>query len=81
MILELNNYYFVQVFFRKIVSISYISLDGFKIIIEDKYYSFYNKDVHYRSSIYMNNLYTLGLEMPMFNIKSKRNRLGNQYSL
>ena len=29
----------------------------------------------------MNNLYALGLEMPMFNIKSKRNRLGNQYSL
>jgi len=74
MILEFNNYYFVQVFSRNIISIFYLALNQIKIIIEDKCYSFY---VYYRSTIYRNHLYILDLKIFMFNIKSKRNRLGN----
>lgn len=77
MILELNNYYFVQVFSRNIISIFYLALNRIKIIIEDKCYFFYNSDVYYRSTIYRNHLYILDLKIFMFNIKSKRNRLGN----
>jgi hypothetical protein len=72
MILELNNYYFVQVFSRNIISIFYLALNGFKIIIEDKCCSVFNSD-----AIYRNHLYILDLKIFMLNIKSKRNRLGN----
>jgi hypothetical protein len=77
--LELNICYFVQVLSRNIISISYLTLNEFKINIEGKCYSFYNNDIYYRSNIYTNNLYILDLEMSMFNTKSKRNILGNQH--
>jgi len=47
MLLDLDNCYFVLVLIRSIVSISYLDLNRFKFIIETKYYSFYNNDVHY----------------------------------
>jgi hypothetical protein len=77
MILELNNYYFIQVFSRNIISIFYLALNGFKIIVEDKCCFFFNSNVYYRSTIYRNHLYILDLKIFMLNIKSKRNRLGN----
>jgi len=79
MILELNICYFVQVLSKNIISIFYLTLNEYKIIIEGKCYSFYNNDIYYRSNIYTNNLYILDLEISMFNTKSKRNILGNQY--
>jgi hypothetical protein len=45
LILELDNYYFVIVLSRKIVSIFYLALNGFKFIIKKTYHSFYNNDV------------------------------------
>lgn len=39
----------------------------------------YNNDVYYRSNIYTNYLYILNLEMSLFNIDIKKNRIDNQY--
>jgi hypothetical protein len=58
---------------------SYLDLNGFKFIIKNKYCSFYNNDVHYGSSNYTNGLYVLDLEIPIFNINIKRNKLNNPY--
>jgi len=79
MLLDLDNCYFVLVLIRSIVSISYLDLNRFKFIIETKYYSFYNNDVHYGSGNYINSLYELNLEIPTFNINIKRNKLDNPY--
>ena len=55
-------------------------MNGFKFIIKEKYCSFYKNDIYYGSSIHTNGFYTSDLEMPMFNINSKKNILDNQYS-
>jgi hypothetical protein len=55
-------------------------LNGFKFIINEKYFSLYNNNIYYGSDIYINDLYIFDLEMLMFNINSKINRLDNQYS-
>ena len=62
-----------------IVFVSYLVLNEFKFIIEDKYYSFYNDDVCYESGIYTKCLYILNFEMLMFNRHNKKNILNNQY--
>ena len=46
-ILELDTFYFVLVFSRNIISISYVALNRFKFIIERKYCSFYNNRVFF----------------------------------
>lgn len=40
----------------------------------------YNNDVYYRFNIYTNYLYIHNLEMSLFNINIKKNRIVNQYS-
>jgi hypothetical protein len=40
----------------------------------------YNNDVYYRFNIYTNYLYIHNLEMSLFNINIKKNRIDNQYS-
>jgi hypothetical protein len=62
-----------------IVFVSYLVLNEFKFIIEDKYHSFYNDDVRYESGIYTKCLYILNFEMLMFNRHNKKNILNNQY--
>ena len=42
-------------------------------------YFFYNNDIYYGSGIYTNSLYIFYLNMPIFNINSKKNKLDNQY--
>jgi hypothetical protein len=79
MLLELDNCYFVPALARNIVSSSYIDLNGFKFIIENKYCSFCNNNVYYKSGNYTNGLYVLDLEIPIFNINIKRNKLNNLY--
>ena len=79
MLLELDNCYFVSILARNIVSISYLDFNGFIFIIENKYCSFYNNDIYYGSSNYTNCLYVLNLEIPIFNINVKRNKLDNSY--
>jgi hypothetical protein len=79
MLLELDNCYFVPVLARNIVSISYLVLNGFKFIIENKCCSFYNNNVYYKSGNYTNGLYVFDLEILIFNINIKRNKLNNLY--
>ena len=38
----------------------------------------YNNDVYYKSNIYTNYLYIHNLEMSLFNINIKKNRIDNQ---
>ena len=79
-ILELDTFYFVLVFSRNIISISYVALNRFKFIIKRKYCSFYNNRVFfYGYGDYTNGWYILDFEMLMFKINYKKNRLDNQY--
>ena len=74
-LLELDKCYFVPALARNIVSISYLDLNGFKFIFENKYCSFYNNDFYYRSSNYTNGLYVLNLETLIFNINIQRKKI------
>jgi hypothetical protein len=80
LILELDNCYIIIVLFRNIISIFYLALNACNFIIEGKYCSFHNNNAYYRLGIYINDLYIFYLEMLLFNINSKKNKLYNQYS-
>jgi len=54
-------------------------MNGFKFIIKSKCYSFYDNDVYYGSGRYTNGLHIPNLEMSMFNISSKMNKLDKKY--
>jgi hypothetical protein len=59
MLLELDNCYFDPVLAKNIVSIAYLDLNGFRFIIKNKYYFFYNNDVYYGLSNYTHGLYVI----------------------
>jgi hypothetical protein len=80
LILELDNCYIIIVLFRNIISIFYLALNAFNFIIDGKYCSSNNNNAYYRLGIYINDLYIVYLEMLLFNINSKKNKLYNQYS-
>jgi len=80
LILELDNCYIIIVLFRNIISIFYLALNACNFIIEGKYCSFHNNNAYYRLGIFINDLYIFYLEMLLFNINSKKNKLYNQYS-
>ena len=80
LILQLNNCYFVSIHYRNIISISYLALNEFIFIIKGKCWSFFYKNSDfYASEDYINSLYILDFEIPLFNINFKKNRLDNKY--
>lgn len=70
LILKLDNYYSVQLFV--IISISCLDKKCFKILIKDKCCSSYLNDVFYASAPMCNGIYVLDLNMPIYNINTKR---------
>jgi hypothetical protein len=56
-------------------------MNGFKFIIKSKCCSFYDNDVYYGSGRYTNGLHIPNLEMSMFNISSKMNKLDKKISI
>ena len=61
LILELDNYYFISIFSRNTVYVSFLALNRLKFIIKGKCCSFYNDNVYYGYGIYMNRLYIVDL--------------------
>ena len=72
MILELNNCYYVPAISRNIISVSCLDMEGFHFIIKNNGCSFYLNEMFYGSSQLQNGLYVLNLDMPIYNINTKR---------
>jgi hypothetical protein len=63
LVLELNNYYCILALCKNIISSSYLEeVDGYEIIIKNKYCSIYYNDIFYAHCPLVNGLYVLDLE-------------------
>ncbi len=72
MILELNNCYYVPAISRNIISISCLDMFGFEFKFKNSSCCFYLNDMYYGKSSLHNGLYILDLDIPVYNIQTKR---------
>jgi GAG-pre-integrase domain len=72
MILELNNYYYVPAISRNIISISCLDMFGFEFKFKNNGCCFYLNDMYYGKVSLHNGLYILDLNVPVYNIQTKR---------
>ena len=70
--LILKDCYFVPSITKNIISISCLDKYGFSFIIKDNCCSIYLNDMFYASVQMVNGLYVLNLDMPIYNINTKR---------
>ena len=75
LILELENCYFVPSITKNIISISCLDKNGFSFIIKGQCCSIYLNEIFYGSAQLFNGLYILNLDMPIYNINTKRAKL------
>ncbi|VFQ73974.1 unnamed protein product, partial [Cuscuta campestris] len=75
LMLELNDCLYVPAISRNIISVSCLDKSGFIISIKNKSLSVYRKNVFYANANMTNGLYVLDLDMPVYNISAKRNKL------
>ena len=72
LIIQLENYYYVPAITRNIISVSCLDKFGFSFIIKNNCCSIYLNDIFYANAQMNNGLYVLDLEIPIFNINTKR---------
>ena len=72
LIIELENCYYVPVISRNIIFIPCLDKIGFNFIIKNKCCSIYMDDIFCANAYMSNGLYVLDLEMPIYNINTKR---------
>ena len=72
LVLELDNCYYVPSITKNIISISCLDKIGFSFIIKDNCCSIYLNDMFYGIAQLINGLYVLNLDMPIYNINTKR---------
>ena len=72
LIIQLENCYYVPAISRNIISVSCLDKFGFSFIIKNNCCSIYLNDIFYASAQMNNGLYVLDLEMPIYNINTKR---------
>lgn len=72
LVLELEDCYFVPAISKNIISVSCLDKKGFSFIIKNNRCLFYLNDICYGVAQLFNGLYILDLEMPIYNINTKR---------
>ena len=72
MILELNKCYYVPAISRNIISISCLDMFGFEFKFKNSGCCFYLNDMYYGKALLHNGLYILDLDVPVYNIQTKR---------
>ena len=72
LIIQLENCYYVPAISRNIISVSCLDKFGFSFIIKNNCCSIYLNDIFYATAQMNNGLYILDLEMPIYNINTKR---------
>ena len=72
LILDLSNCYYVPAISRNIISISCLDMVGFEFKFKNNCCSFYLNDIFYGSAPLKNGLYILDLDVPIYNIQTKR---------
>jgi len=72
LIIQLENCYYVPAISRNIISVSCLDKFGFSFIIKNNCCSIYLNDIFYATAQMNNGLYVLDLEMPIYNINTKR---------
>ena len=72
LVLELDNCYYVPSITKNIISISCLDKIGFSFIIKHKCCSIYLNDMFYGIAQLINGLYVLNLDIPIYNINTKR---------
>ena len=82
LIIQLQNCYYVLAISRNIIFVSCLDKFGFSFIIKRNCCSIYLNDISCASAQMNNGLYVLDLEMPIYNINTKRmkpNKLNPNY--
>ncbi|KAI5437995.1 hypothetical protein KIW84_023937 [Lathyrus oleraceus] len=72
LIIRLENCYYVPAISSNIISVSCLDKFGFSFIIKNNCCSIYLNDIFYATAQMNNGLYVLDLEMPIYNINTKR---------
>ena len=72
LIIQLENCFYVPAISRNIISVSCLDKLGFSFIIKNNCCSIYLNDIFYATAQMSNGLYILDLEMPIYNIDTKR---------
>jgi hypothetical protein len=72
LIIQLENCFYVPAISRNIISVSCLDKLGFSFIIKNNCCSIYLNDIFYANAQMSNGLYILDLEMPIYNIDTKR---------
>ena len=79
LIIQLENCYYVPAISRNIISIACLDKFGFSFIIKNNCCSIYLNDIFYATAQNNNGLYVLDLEMPIYNINTKRMKPNELY--